>query len=107
MRQPCFQVRSSGNVLPAAATATLVAVGFLWLGLFTSLYGILIAMGVAFGVGAGVAAMVDPPRAMRNAAIVAAYLVLLCAAFLVATQYQTPPPGASRGGPNLPRPDFK
>ena len=92
---------------PLAATAALVAVGFVWLGLYTCLSGIFIAMGVASWAGACVTAMVDPPRAMRNAAIVAAYLVLLCAAYLFAMQAQTPPPGASHGGPNVPRPAFE
>ena len=92
---------------PIAATTTLVALGIVWLGLYTSVPGLLIAAGIAFWVGAGAAALVERGRAMKNAAIVAAYLVLLCTAYLVAIQYQATPPGASRGGPNLPRPNFK
>jgi hypothetical protein len=92
---------------PLAAAATLVALAIVWLGLYTSVPGLLIAAGIAFWVGAGVAALVERGRATRNAAIVAAFIVVLLAACLVFLRSQAPPPGASHGGPNVPRPAFE
>jgi hypothetical protein len=89
---------------PVAATLALVALAFVWLGLYASGGGLLIAAGIAFWAGAGVAAMIDPPRSGRNAFVVAAYVVLLLAVYLASLRYQTPPPGTSSGGANVEAP---
>jgi hypothetical protein len=73
-----------------------------WLGLFASGGGLLIAIGVAFWAGWGIAALVDPHRPWLHAIVVVAYLLLLVTAFFVFSQSQPVPPGASRGGANLP-----
>jgi len=90
---------------PLAATAALVVMGFVSLGAFyASLGGLFIAAGVAFWAGAGMAGIAEPRRWARSALIVAVYLVVLFAGYLMLPRSQSPPPGASRGGPALPRP---
>lgn len=89
---------------PVAATAALVAMGFVSLGFFASVGGLMVAAGVAFWAGAGAAGIIEPRRWVRNSAIVAAYLIVLSAGWLLLLQSQPPPPGASSGGPSVPRP---
>lgn len=86
---------------PLTATAVLLVTAFVYPGLYASGGGLLIAAAIAFWTGAGVAAVADPDRQGRNAAIVAAYVVLLFAAWLFILQSQSPPPGTSFGGPNV------
>jgi hypothetical protein len=89
---------------PLAATAALVAMGFVSLGLYTSIGGLLIAGGIAFWAGAGMAGIAEPSRWARSALIVGVYVVALFASCLILLQSQSPPPGASHGGPAVPRP---
>ena len=89
---------------PLAATAALVVMGFVSLGVFASGGGLLIAAGVAFWAGAGMAGIADPRRWARSALIVAAYVIVLLAGYLILLRSQSPPPGASYGGPAVPRP---
>lgn len=85
---------------PLAATVALFAIGFVWLGLYASGGGLVIAGMVAFWTGAGAAALADPRRQGRNAAIVAVYLLVLFAVCLLILQSRPAPPGTSYGGPN-------
>jgi hypothetical protein len=89
---------------PLAATAALVAMGFVSLGVYTSIGGLFIAAGVAFWAGAGMAGIAEPRRWARSALIVAVYVVVLFASYLMLPRLQSPPPGASFGGPAVPRP---
>ena len=86
---------------PLAATGALVAISLVWLELFASGGGLLIAAGVAFWIGWVAAAYVEPERQWRHAVIVAAYVVALMVGFLAWTQSQPPPPGTSRGGASV------
>jgi hypothetical protein len=88
---------------PVAATAALVVLGFVWLGLYASGGGLLIAAAAALVVGVS-AALAAPRHRGRNAAITAAYVVALLAAYLIALQSVPVRPGASQGGPTVPRP---
>jgi len=89
---------------PLAATAALVVIGFVSLGVYASGGGLLIAAGVAFWVGAGVAGIADPRRWARSTVIVALYVVVLFGSYLTLLRSQSPPPGASFGGPAVQRP---
>lgn len=84
------------------ATVTLIVLGFVALGLFTSLPGLLIAGIIAIVVGTGAGALVEPGRSGRNAAIVAGYVATLILAYMFLGQIagQSAPPG-SRGGPGV------
>ncbi len=86
---------------PLAATAALIVIAFVYVGLYASGGGLLIAAGIAFWIGAGIAGWADPNRQARHAGIVAAYIVLLFTAWLFFIQSQSPPPGTSFGGPNV------
>ena len=89
---------------PLVATAALVVMGFVSLGaVYASIGGLFIAAGVAFWAGASMAGIAEPRRRARSALIVAVYLVVLFASYLTLPRSQSPP-GASRGGPALPRP---
>jgi hypothetical protein len=89
---------------PAAAIVVLLILGGVQFALFASGGGLLIAAGIAFWVGAGVAAFADPARQVRNAVIVAAAVVVCLSAFVAVVSSRPAPPGASFGGPNVPRP---
>ena len=89
---------------PLAATAALVVMGFVSLGVYASGGGLLIAAGVAFWAGAGMAGIAEPCRWARSTLVVAVYVVVLFASYLILLQSQSPPPGASFGGPAVPRP---
>jgi hypothetical protein len=80
------------------ATATLVVLGVVALGLYTSVPGLLIAEAIAFVAGAGAAALMDV-RPARSAVVVAVYLVLVATALLSLAHYNAPP--GSQGGPNV------
>lgn len=69
-----------------AATAALIALGFVTLGFFASGGGLLIAGAMAIAVGSVVGAIVDPPHGARHAGVVAFYVVALGAAYLLALQ---------------------
>jgi len=89
---------------PLTATTALVVMGFVSLGLYASVGGLLIVAGVAFWAGAGVAGIAEPRRWARSALIVAVFVVVLFASYLTLLRSQSPPPGASSGGPAVPRP---
>lgn len=85
-----------------AATVTLIGLGFVALGLFTSIAGLLIAGTIAAVAGMGVGAVVDPGRSGRNAAVVVGCIAILILAYLLMGQSvgRYAPPG-SRGGPGI------
>lgn len=93
-------VASGWLVGPLAATGTLVMIGFVSLGFYASLGGLLIAGTLAFIAGTSVAVLVDS-RLGRNAGIVAGYIAVLFAAYsLILPSLAGPaPPGLTRGGP--------
>src|SRR5215208_1066312 len=65
------------------ATCALIAVGFLSIGFYASLHGLMIAATVAFMAGTGAAALADARRAGVDAAVVAFYLAVLIGAYLL------------------------
>ena len=69
-----------------ATTVTLIALGFVALGLFTSMAGFLIGAGLAAVVGIGAAVFVEPAHAKRNAAVVVGYIAWLVVAYLLVGQ---------------------
>src|SRR5262249_2411362 len=71
------------------------------LSLFTSLSGIAIAAIGVFWIAAGVVALIDPKHAARNAGIIAIVIVASVVVFIAVASFQPPPPGTSRGGPNV------
>jgi len=85
-----------------AATVTLIILGFVALGLFTSIAGVLIAGTIAVVAGTGAAAIADPHRSGRSAAVVAAYVGALILGYVLvgqtAARYAQP---GSRGGPGV------
>jgi len=85
-----------------AATAALIATGFVSIGFYASYGGIVIAGGLAILVGSAVAGSIEPARTHTNAAIVAYYIVVLAAAYLLILPALVAPtqPGA-RGGPGV------
>ena len=89
-----------------AATAALIVLGFVTLGLLTSIAGLLIggAMTAVIGIVAG--AVVEPGRSGRNAAVVAAYIALLMLGYLMLEQTAGDGPPGSRGGPGVTPPRF-
>jgi len=89
---------------PLVATVALVVMGFVSLGVYASIGGLFIAAGVAFWAGAGMAGIAEPRRWARSTLIVAVYVGLLFTSYLVLLQSQSPPPGASSGGPAVLRP---
>jgi hypothetical protein len=85
-----------------AATAALVAIGYVSVGFFVSVGGLAIAAAVALTVGIGVAATVEPNRAVANGAVVTFYvLVLAVAYFLILPALAGPAPPGARGGPGV------
>jgi hypothetical protein len=69
--------------------------------LFTSLSGIALAAIGLFWIAAGVVSLIDPKHAVRNAAIVAILIVACVVLYVGVASFQPPPPGTSRGGPNV------
>jgi hypothetical protein len=82
------------------ATVALIVLGFVALGLFTSLGGLVIATGVAALAGATAGSLAEPARSARTSAIVVGYVAILILAYLLVGQTASryAPPG-SRGGP--------
>ena len=82
------------------ATVALIVLGFVALGLYTSLAGLLIAGSIAAIAGAAAGALADPARSGRNAAVVAGFIAILILAYMLVGQTvgRYAPPG-SRGGP--------
>ena len=89
---------------PTCGHRALVVLALVSLGLYASVGGLLMAAGIAFWAGAGIAGIAEPRRWARSALIVAAYVVILFASFLMLPRWQSAPPGASSGGPAVPRP---
>jgi hypothetical protein len=85
---------------PLAATGTFVVLGFVSFGFYASRGGLLLAGTLAFMIGNGTAALVDP-RPGRNAGIVAGYIAVLFAIYLLILPalWGPSPPGATDGGP--------
>jgi hypothetical protein len=81
---------------PLTATLALVGLRFVALGLYTSPAGLLVAGIVAFLVGTRTAAVFDRSR-RRHAAVVAAYIFVVLAAYLLILQLMAEP--GSKGGP--------
>jgi hypothetical protein len=81
------------------ATVALIVLGFVALGLYTSLAGLVIAGSVAAVAGAAACAIADPARLGRNAAVVAGYIAILILAYMLVGQTigRYAPPGL-RGG---------
>ena len=84
------------------ATAALIVLGFVGLGLYTSLPGLLIAASIAAIAGATAAALTEPARSGRSAAVVVGYIAMLILAYVLMGQTagRYAPPG-SRGGPSV------
>jgi hypothetical protein len=85
-----------------ATTAVLIAMGVVSAGFFASFGGLAIAGALALMVGVAAGAAADPDRAARNAAVVAFYVLVLAAAYLLLLPAFAGPvaPGA-RGGPGV------
>jgi hypothetical protein len=84
------------------ATVLLIVLGFVALGLYTSLPGLLIAGSLAAIGGAATAAVAEPARSGRNAVVVAAYVAILILGYILVGQAAggyAPP--RSRGGPGV------
>src|SRR5260221_6523956 len=89
-----------------AASAALIAIGFVSIGFYASYGGIVIAGAVAIFVGSTAAAAFDRRRAQDHAGVVAFYVLALGAAYVLFAQAlaSTTLPGAavgSRGGPGI------
>jgi hypothetical protein len=82
------------------ATLLLIVLGFVALGLYTSLPGLLIAGSLATIGGGVAAALAEPARSGRNMAQVAGFIAILIVGYLLMGQAagRYAPPG-SRGGP--------
>ena len=89
------------------ATATLIVLGFVALGVFTSIAGLLLAGTIAAVIGIVAGAVVEPGRSGRHAAVVAGYIAILMLGYLMLGQTagRYAPPG-SRGGPGVMPPRF-
>ena len=83
-----------------AATLTVIVLVFVWLGLFTSGYGVLIAGAIAALVGVGAGVVAEPRRAGQVTAVVVGYVIILIVAYLMLTVFRYAPPG-SQGGPTV------
>jgi imidazolonepropionase-like amidohydrolase len=83
-----------------AATAALIATGFVSIGFYASYGGIVIAGAIAIFAGSTAGAAVDRRRAHNHAGIVAFYVVALGAAYVLFAQaFASSMPPAARGGP--------
>jgi hypothetical protein len=81
------------------ATVALIVLGFVGLGLYTSLPGLLIAGIIAAIAGAAAAALTEPARSGRSAAVVAGYIAILIVAYvLLGRAAGQSAPAGSRGG---------
>ena len=68
------------------ATVALIVLGFVALGLFTSLPGLLIAGFIAAVIGSGAGAVAEPDRCRRTAAVVVGYIAVLIVGHLLIGQ---------------------
>jgi hypothetical protein len=86
-----------------AATVALVAIGFAAVGFFTSYGGLAIVGVLAIVAGSAVAAVVEPGRAERSAAVVAFYVIALAAVLflLILPAITGPQPAGAGGGPGV------
>jgi hypothetical protein len=84
------------------ATVALIVLGFVALGLYTSLPGLLIAGGIAAIAGAAAGALTEPARSGRSAAVVVGYIAMLILVWLLLGQTagRYAPPGFL-GGPGV------
>ena len=75
------------------ATVLLIVLGFVALGLYTSLTGLLIAGSIATIAGAAAGALTDPTRSGRSVAVVVGYIAMLILAYVLLGQtvWQTSP----------------
>jgi len=82
-----------------AATAALIALGFVTLGFFASGGGLVIAGALAIAVGSVVGAIADPPRGARHAGVVIFYVVAIAAAYVLVLQHlaRLDPAGVTSG----------
>ena len=86
----------------AAATGALIILGFVSIGFFASFGGLVIAGAVALTAGTVAAGIVDPDRVGRNVAVVAFYVLVLAAAYLlILSALGGPRPAGARGGPGV------
>jgi hypothetical protein len=82
------------------ATAALIGLGFVALGLYTSLAGLLIAGSIAAIAGTAAGTLADPVRSGRTAAVVAGFIAILFLAYVLVGQTASRyAPEGSRGGP--------
>jgi hypothetical protein len=102
---------------PGSLVGIVVAIGALNVlggdfALFASGGGVLFAAVGAFWIGAGIAALIDPARAGRNAALVAISIVACVVLFIASVSFRPASPGTATrgqnvfppaGAPNIPR----
>jgi hypothetical protein len=82
------------------ATIALIVLGFVALGLFTSLPGLLIAGFIAAVTGTGAGAVAEPDRSGRTATVVVGYIAMLIVGYVLVGQTASRyAPSGSRGGP--------
>ena len=86
------------GVVTGIAVVTTLGMNF---ALFASGIGIVFAAVGAFWAGAAIAAVLEPQRSGRNAAIVATSILATIVLFLAIAFSRPPPPGTSSGGPNV------
>jgi len=86
------------------STLALLGMVTVALGLFTSLFGTLIAGVIAAVVGVSAGAIMEPRRTARTAVVVTLYVACLVFGYLALTQYvaRHSPPGSSGGANTLP-----
>jgi hypothetical protein len=83
-----------------AATVTLIVLGLVALGLFTSVGGLLIAGTIATVAGIIASVIVEPRKPGRNAVVVAGYVaILLLGSLIVGQTTARYAPSGSPGGP--------
>lgn len=69
--------------------------------LFASSGGVVFAAVGAFWIGSGLAALIDPPHAGRNAALVGISIAACVGLLIASVSFRPAPPGTSTGGPNV------
>jgi hypothetical protein len=108
MSGPLASHRHRSSAVPSwliglvAATAVLIALGVVSVGIFASFGGLVIAGALALMMGVAAGAVADPDRAARNAAVAAFYVLVLAAVyFLMLPALAGPQPPGARGGPGV------
>lgn len=88
-----------------AAIGALILVGFVSIGFYASFGGLIIAGALALTAGTAAAAAVDSKRSARNAAVVAFFIVVLFALYLILlpslARPSDPRGPSSHGGPGV------